>query len=35
VEHYERNLGATHIGGNKMVIFPKDALKLIKKYFPS
>jgi hypothetical protein len=35
VEHYERNLGATHIGGNKMVIFPKDALKLIKKYFPT
>jgi hypothetical protein len=35
VEHYERKLGATHIGGNKMVIFPKDALKLIKKYFPT
>jgi hypothetical protein len=35
VDHYERTLGATHIGGNKMVIFPKEALKLIKKYFPS
>lgn len=35
VEHYEKTLGATHIGGNKMVIFPHDALKLIKKYFPT
>lgn len=34
VEHYERMLGATHIGGNKMIIFPKEALQLIKKYFP-
>ncbi len=35
VDHYERTLGATHISGNKMVIFPKEALKLIRKYFPS
>jgi hypothetical protein len=35
VHHYEVNLGATHVGGNRMVIFPHDALKLIKKYFPN
>lgn len=34
VEHYEISLGATHIGNNKMVIFPQEALKLILKYFP-
>jgi len=33
IEHYERNLGAVHIGNHKMVIFPKEALLLIKKYF--
>jgi hypothetical protein len=35
VEHYEKTLGATHIGGQKMVIFPKESLRLIKKYFPN
>jgi hypothetical protein len=35
IEHYEKTLGATHIGGHKMVIFPQDALKIIKKYFPT
>jgi hypothetical protein len=35
IEHYERSLGATHVGGHKMVIFPYEALKLIKKYFPN
>ena len=35
VEHYEKTLGATHIGGNKMVIFPQEALRLIRKYFPT
>lgn len=35
IEHYEKYLGATHIGGHKMVIFPQEALKLIKKYFPT
>ena len=35
VDHYERALGATHIGGLKMVIFPKEALKLIRKYYPN
>lgn len=35
IEHYEVSLGATHVGGHKMVIFPQDALKLIKKYYPT
>jgi hypothetical protein len=35
IDHYEKTLGATHIGGHKMVIFPNEALKLILKYFPS
>ena len=35
IEHYERSLGATHVGGHKMVIFPHEALKLIRKYYPS
>jgi hypothetical protein len=34
LEHYEKNLGATHVGGNRMVIFPQESLKLIKKYYP-
>ena len=34
IEHYEKSLGATHVGGHKMVIFPTEALKLIKKYYP-
>jgi hypothetical protein len=33
IEHYEKTLGATHIGGHKMIIFPQAALKLIKQYF--
>jgi hypothetical protein len=33
IEHYEKSLGATHIGGQKMIIFPDAALKLIKNYF--
>jgi hypothetical protein len=35
MEHYENTLGATHIGGHKMIIFPQEALKLIKKYYPT
>ena len=35
IEHYETSLGATHVGGHKMVIFPRDAIKLIRKYYPS
>ena len=33
IDHYEKMLGATNVGGNKMIIFPKEALLLIKKYF--
>ncbi len=35
IEHYEKTLGATSVGRHKMVIFPQEALKLIKKYFPT
>jgi hypothetical protein len=34
IHHYENTLGATHIGGQKMIIFPSEALALIKKYYP-
>jgi hypothetical protein len=33
IEHYEKSLGAIHIGGHKMIIFPEAAMKLIQKYF--
>ena len=33
IEHYEKTLGAVHVGNHKMVIFPNEALRLIKKYF--
>jgi hypothetical protein len=33
IEHYEKSIGATHVGGHKMIIFPDAALKLINKYF--
>jgi hypothetical protein len=33
IEHYEKTLGATHIGGHKMIIFPEAAINLIKQYF--
>jgi hypothetical protein len=33
IEHYEQTLGAVHVGGHKMVIFPGEALQLIKKYY--
>jgi hypothetical protein len=33
IEHYESTLGATHIGGHKMILFPPAALKLIEQYF--
>jgi hypothetical protein len=35
VNHYEKSLGAIHVGGFKMVIFPKSAFKLIKQYYPN
>jgi hypothetical protein len=34
IAHYQKTLGATHIGGQKMIIFPNEALKIIEKYFP-
>lgn len=33
ISHYEKTLGASHIGNHKMIIFPDGALKLINKYF--
>jgi hypothetical protein len=35
IEHYEMSLGAIHVGGHKMVIFPQAAMKLTQKYFQS
>lgn len=35
IEHYQKALGATPVGGNKMILFPQQAIKLIKKYFPN
>jgi hypothetical protein len=32
IEHYENTLGAIHVGNQKMIVFPKEALQLIKKY---
>ncbi|MBK7808606.1 MAG: hypothetical protein IPJ51_20315 [Saprospiraceae bacterium] len=34
IDHYEKSLGAIHVGGFKMVIFPKPAFQLIKQYYP-
>jgi hypothetical protein len=33
INHYEKTLGATHVGGNLMIINTVAALKLINKYF--
>ncbi len=33
IEHYETMLGAVHVGGHKMIIFPEAALRLIQQYF--
>ena len=33
IEHYEITLGATHVGGHKMILFPPAALRLIQQYF--
>ncbi len=35
IEHYTKSLGAIHVGGHKMVIFPEEADKLIQKYYPT
>ena len=33
IEHYEKTIGAVHVGGHKMVIFPDSALKLINRNY--
>jgi hypothetical protein len=33
INHYEKTLGAVHVGGNLMIINTTVALKLINKYF--
>jgi hypothetical protein len=33
ITHYEKTLGATHVGGNLMIINTISALRLINKYF--
>lgn len=35
IDHYTKSLGAIHVGGHKMVIFPEESDKLIKRYYPS
>jgi hypothetical protein len=35
ITHYEKTLGATHVGGQKMIIFPQEATKLINRYYPN
>jgi len=34
ITHYEATLGATHIGGHRMIIYLLAALHLIHRYFP-
>jgi len=33
ISHYEKVLGAVHNGGHNMIIYPQEALFLIKQYF--
>jgi hypothetical protein len=33
ITHYENVLGAIHNGGNNMIIYPQEALFLIRQYF--
>jgi hypothetical protein len=35
IAHYEKTLGAVHLGNHRMVIYPNAALKLINQYFKS
>lgn len=35
IQHYEEVLGAAHVGGHRMVIYEKSAMKLINQYFKS
>jgi len=34
INHYVSTVGAVHLGNHQMVIYPHEALQLIKKYFP-
>lgn len=34
IPHYEKTLGAVHLGGNRMGIFEEPAKDLLDKYFP-
>lgn len=34
INHYVSTVGAVHLGNHQMVIYPYEALHLIKKYFP-
>jgi hypothetical protein len=33
ISHYEKTLGAVHIGGGKMIVFEERAKIMISKYF--
>ncbi|MDR0516845.1 MAG: hypothetical protein LBH25_07345 [Fibromonadaceae bacterium] len=33
IEHYQKALGAMHIGGQKMIIDNSAAFRLIRRYF--
>jgi hypothetical protein len=35
ISDYSKSLGAVHVGGHKMVIFPDEANKLINRYYPT
>ena len=35
IEHYEKTLGAVHIGGHRMIIYERESQRLIKKYYPN
>ena len=35
IEHYEKTLGAVHIGGHRMIIYEQEAQRLIQKYYPN
>jgi hypothetical protein len=34
IRHYEQSLGAVHVGGQRMIIFPREATMLVNRYFP-
>jgi hypothetical protein len=33
IAHYEKTLGAVHVGNHRMVMYPNAAIKLINQYF--